>query len=715
MRGDNSFLEANGMEINFEWHAKSFYLACLNFPPMKSMKIIFSVIVVALLFAFYGGPKIKASAKDVFADNVDSTINPTKDFFLFANGKWFKNNPIPGSETSWGIGDLVQEEIYKNLRKINEDAVLANAPVGTDTKKIGNFWGTGMDSLKADKLGLDPLENELKKIGLVKDVKGVVQTMIDFDPLEIGLFYGGFYVGQDAKNSEIMAVNLWQGGLGLPDRDYYFNTDDETKKIREAYVKHVAKILELAGNDATLAMKMSDGIMNFETELAKNSRKLEDLRDPYSNYNKMSIDDVTKTLTPSINWRNVCVAHGVSKIDSVIVGQPEFFSSLEKTLQLTDIEVLKAYMRFHLISNYATFLSVSIDNENFNFYGKALSGAESQRPRWKRVLDSEESAMGMVLGKLFVKEYFPANTKKRYNDMVEAIRTAYGERIKKLDWMSESTKVKALDKLSKMTKKVGYPDKWKDYSKLVVGANSYCENMMNAARWSFNDMISKYGKPVDRTEWDMTPQTYNAYYNPSNNEIVLPAAIFTIPGSVDSLIDDAVVYGYGAASTIGHEMTLGFDDEGRNYDAKGNLVSWWTSEDSAKFQVRSAVMIRQFNGYEPLPGKHINGAASLGENIADYGGVLLGIDAFKKTEQFKKGEKIAGYTPMQRYFMGYALGWMIQQRDQELARRLMTDVHAPAKWRVLGPFSNIPEFYNAFNVKAGDPMWRADSVRVSIW
>jgi putative endopeptidase len=281
--------------------------------------------------------------------------------------------------------------------------------------------------------------------------------------------------------------------------------------------------------------------------------------------------------------------------------------------------------------------------------------------------------------------------------------------------MSESTKVKALDKLSKMTKKVGYPDKWKDYSKLVVGANSYCENMMNAARWSFNDMISKYGKPVDRTEWDMTPQTYNAYYNPSNNEIVLPAAIFTIPGSVDSLIDDAVVYGYGAASTIGHEMTHGFDDEGRNYDAKGNLVSWWTSEDSAKFQVRSAVMIRQFNGYEPLPGKHINGAASLGENIADYGGVLLGIDAFKKTEQFKKGEKIAGYTPMQRYFMGYALGWMIQQRDQELARRLMTDVHAPAKWRVLGPFSNIPEFYNAFNVKAGDPMWRADSVRVSIW
>ena len=680
---------------------------------MRPMKIIFSFAVVAFLFSHCDDPN--TTSKDLFADNVDTTVSPAQDFFQFANGKWFKNNPIPASETNWGIGDLVQEEIYKNLRKINEAADSANAAEGTDTRKIGDFWGTGMDSAKADQLGLNPIANELRMISVVQDVKGVVQTMIAFEPLQVELFYGGFSVSQDAKNSEVMAVNLYQGGLGLPDRDYYFNTDEETKNIREEYVKHVAKILKLTGNDEASATKMSTDIMAFETELAKNSRKLEALRDPYANYNKMSINNVTKTLTPSINWRDVCSAHGISKIDSVVVGQPEFFSSLEKTLHGTDIEVLKGYMRFHLISDYASFLSATFDNESFAFYGKILSGAKEQRPRWKRVLDSEESAMGMVLGKLFVKEYFPANTKKRYNDMVEAIRSAYADRIKKLDWMSDATKAKALDKLSKMTKKVGYPDKWKDYSKLIVGTNSYCENMMNASRWSFNDMISKYGKPVDRTEWDMTPQTYNAYYNPSNNEIVLPAAIFTIPGSVDSLVDDAVVYGYGGASTIGHEMTHGFDDEGRNYDAAGNLVSWWTSEDSAKFEMRSSVMVRQFNSYEPLPGKHINGAASLGENIADYGGVLLGIDAFKKTEQYKKGEKIAGYTPMQRYFMGYALGWMIQQRPEELGRRLMTDVHAPAKWRVLGPFSNVPDFYDAFNVKQGDPMWRADSVRVSIW
>lgn len=682
---------------------------------MKSMKIISILALAAFLFAYCDDTNSNASGKDVVASNIDSSINPTQDFFLFANGKWFKNNPIPASETNWGIGDMVQEEIYKNLRKINEDATTANAAAGSDTKKIGDFWSSGMDSAKADKLSMEPITNEMKMISDIKDVKDAVHVMIVMEPLQVGFFYGGYSVSQDAKNSEVMAVSMWQGGLGLPDRDYYFNTDEETKKIREDYVVHLSKMLVLIGNDEASAGKLSKGIMAFETELAKNSRKLADLRDPYANYNKMGIDQVTKVLTPSINWREVSAAHGISKIDSVIVGQPEFFSALEKTLHSTDIEVLKAYMKVEFLDTYASYLSSSIDGENFNFYGKILSGAKEQRPRWKRVLDSEESAMGMVLGKLFVKEYFPEKTKQRYVDMVESIREVYAERIKKLEWMSEATKTKALDKLSKVTKKVGYPDKWKDYSKLIVGTNSYCENVMNASRWQFNDMISKYGKPVDRTEWDMTPQTYNAYYNPSNNEIVLPAAIFTIPGFADSLIDDAVVFGYAGASTIGHEITHGFDDEGRNYDAAGNLVSWWTSEDSAKFEYRSSVMVRQFSNYEPLPGKHINGAASLGENIADYGGVLLGIDAFKKTEQYKKGEKIAGYTPMQRYFLGYALGWMIQQRMEELGRRLMTDVHSPAKWRVIGPFANVPEFYDAFNVKPGDPMWRADSVRVSIW
>lgn len=687
---------------------------------MKNIKYIALFAFTALVFAFCNNPaKPTAPLKDIFADNVDTAANPADDIFQFVNGGWFKRNPIPGSETNWGIGNLVQEEIYTNLRKINEEAVEAKAEKGTDTQKIGDFWSTGMDSAKADKLGLTPLKKELDMINNCTDVKSIVQTMTELEPLQCGFFYGGFYISQDPKNSEVMAVQIWQGGLGLPDRDYYFNTDSTTVNARNGYVKHLAEMLQLIEGPGKSTPadyeKRANKIMAFETSLALKSRTLEDQRDPYLNYNKIAIDDVTKTLTPSIDWRDLAKAHGVTKIDSVIVGQPEFLSNLEKTLKATDINTLKDYMTFHLVSSYSSYLSKDFDDADFNFYGKTLRGAESKRARWKRVLDAEEDAMGMVLGKLFVAEYFPPKTKERYNNLVEDIRTAYAERIKKLDWMSEPTKAKALDKLAKMTKKVGYPDKWKDYSKLEIGTDSYCENMMNSSRWHFADMISKYGKPVDRTEWDMTPQTYNAYYNPSNNEIVLPAAIFTIPGYPDSLVDDAVVYGYAAASTIGHEITHGFDDEGRNYDAAGNLVSWWTSEDSAKFEQRSMMMVRQFNAFEPLPGKHINGAASLGENIADYGGVLLGIDAFKKTEQYKKGEKIGGYTPMQRYFMGYALGWMTHQRDQELARRLMTDVHAPAKWRVIGPFSNTPEFYEAFGVKEGNKMWRADSVRVHIW
>ena len=417
-----------------------------------------------------------------------------------------------------------------------------------------------------------------------------------------------------------------------------------------------------------------------------------------------------RRLPGTINW-----PVGICALRMSIVGQPEFFTGVEALLKKTPIPVLRDYLRFHLVSEYAAYLNKDIDAEDFNFYHRALSGQKEPRPRWKRSLDAENAAMGMVLGRIFVKEYFPESAKKRYSDLVEAIRTAYDERIDRLDWMSDATKAKAHQKLAAVTKKVGYPDKWKDYSALMIGRSSYCENMMSAARWRFDDMVSKFGKPVDRTEWTMTPQTYNAYYNPSNNEIVLPAAIFEIPGMKDSDVDDAIVYGYAGASTIGHEITHGFDDEGRQYDAAGNLAEWWTKEDAAKFQQRAAVMVKQFDGYEPLPGLHINGKASLGENIADYGGILLGLDAFKKTDQYKKGEKIAGLTPLQRYFLGYALGWLEQRREELIRRGLLSDVHAPPKWRVIGPLANIPEFYDAFGVKQGQPMWLPADAHVQIW
>jgi putative endopeptidase len=685
---------------------------------MKKQILLPGIAAVLTVFAFACGDtktEVVEEGPDYLASHVDTTVNPADDFFMFANGLWIKNNPIPASEVSWSIGHLVEEQNYVNLKQISVDASMSNAAAGTDAQKIGDFWKTGMDSAKADQLGYSPLQAQLDMINAITDVKGAVNTMIAFEPLGVGAFYGGFYVGQDPKHSDVMAIHLWQGGLGLPDRDYYFNEDAETKAIRDAYPAHVAEILTLSGYPKDKADVAAAGIMAFETKLAESSRKLEVLRDDKANYNKFAAGEVTTKLTPSIDWKAICETNGCKGVDSIIVGQPEFFSALEKNLNTTSVDVLKAYLQYHLVSSYASYLSKDIDDSDFNFYGKMLQGAEEQRERWKRVLDAEESAMGMVLGKLWSEKYFDAKAKQRYVDMVEAIRNVYAVRIQNLDWMSDTTKAKALDKLQKMTKKVGYPDKWKDYSELVIGTNSYCENMINASRWAFNDMVVKYGKPVDRTEWDMTPQTYNAYYNPSNNEIVLPAAIFIIPGLPDSLADDAMVYGYAAASTIGHEITHGFDDQGRGFDAAGNLTDWWTATDAEKFTARAKVMIDQFSAYEPLPGKFINGEATIGENIADYGGILLGWDAFVLTEQYKKGEMKGGYTPAQRYFMGYALGWMGHQREEALAQRLLTDVHSPGKYRVNGPFANIPAFYDAFGVKDGDNMWRGEAERVMIW
>jgi putative endopeptidase len=650
--------------------------------------------------------------EDFLGANMDFTVTPGDDFFTYANGAWLKAHPIPASEAGWGIGNVVREELYLNLRKINEESAKANAAAGTDRQRIGDFWSTAMDSEKAERLGTGPLKAELDRIASIRNVGEAIDVAFSLQPLGVGAFFN-FSVAQDEKNSDEMSVHLYQGGLGLPDRDYYFNPEAGVAKIRSEYVAHLGRMLKLIGRSEESEKAASD-IMAFETALAKASRKLEDLRDPQRNYNKMTPADVTRKHTPSIVWSTKLAAWNL-KPGYVIVGQPEFFTALDAALKKTPASALKNYLRFHLVSAYAESLNLAIDNEDFSFYKQVLSGQKEQRPRWKRVLDAEDAAMGMVLGRIFVKEYFPDATKKRYADLVEAIRTAYSERIARLDWMSEATKARAQQKLAAVIKKVGYPDKWKDYSALMMGRESYCQNMIQAAKWHFNDMISKFGKPVDRTEWTMKPQTYNAEYNPANNEIILPAAIFAIPGVKDADVDDAVVYGYAGASTIGHEMTHGFDDEGRQYDAHGNLTDWWTKSDAAKFKQRADVMVKQFNAYEPLSGLHINGKASLGENIADYGGVLLGLDAFKKTEQFRKGEKIGGLTPTQRFFLGYALGWLYQQRDERLRRSLLSDVHAPAKWRVLGPLSNIPEFYEAFGVKPGQPMWRADDAHPHLW
>ena len=671
-----------------------------------------NVFLFIALLAFIATACNTSKQRDILAENIDTTINPADDFFAYANGFWLKHNPIPGDETSWGIGQLVNEEIYSRKLKINEAAAAKSNAKGID-QQIGDFWKAAMDTVAIEKQGLSPLQAELAAIQNTTDLTSLLNQAAKMHAYGVGVFFGEG-VSQDAKNSELMSYQLWQGGLGLPSRDYFFNTDERSVKIKMAYTSYVETIFTLMGTESSVADKKAQAIVAFEEALAKNSRKLEALRDPYANYNKMSIAELNK-LTSAINWQSIIATIGLKKVDTIIVGQPEFLVALNALLKSTDIQSLKDYMSFHLVNDYASYLSAAFANAKFDFYGKVIRGAKAQRPRWKRVLDAEEGAMGEALGQLFAKEYFNETAKKRYEDMVENVRDAYKARIEKLTWMTDSTKQKALAKLSAITKKVGYPEKWKDFSSLKIDASSFALNMMRSNAWWNTYSLSKYGKPVDRTEWDMTPQTYNAYYNPSNNEIVLPAGIFTVPGFRDEELDDALVYGYAAASTIGHEITHGFDDEGRQFDAKGNLKNWWSTTDEEQFTQRAQKLVNQFSNMIAVDTMHINGKQTLGENLADLGGLLIGLDAFKLTDAYKAGKSISGYKPLQRFFLGYALGWMYSYREESIASQIVTDVHAPAKQRVNGPMPNIPEFYEAFKVTPKNKLYLPDSLRVQLW
>ena len=680
---------------------------------MKNVLVVISLATLTLITSCKSN-KPAEPIKDVLIENMDSTLNPADDFFMYACGTWLKKNPIPSNEKGWGIWSLVSNETLDRMKQISEDAAQdKEASNGSNTQKIGDFYFAGTDTLTIEQNGIKPLQAELDRINAIKDVIGLMNVVALYHTYGVAPLFG--MVGyQDEKRSDQIALHFYQGGIGLPDRDYYFNTDARTKKIRDEYPAHVAKMLELSGTEAALAKQQSEAILKIETALAKASRKIEDLRDPYKNYNKMQVNDLGK-LTPSVKWNDVFKSMNLQNIDSIIVGQPEFYTAVEKELKTVAINDWKAYLRWHLLNTFAPQLSQTFDKEHFRFYGTLLSGVKEQRPRWKRVLDEQETALGDALGQLYVQKYVSPTFKDRYSKLTENIFAAYHQRIKNSDWMSDSTKTRAAVKLNSVMKKVAYADKWRDYSDLTIDRNSYVMNVLRSNQWQFNYQMNKIGKPVDRTEWEMTPQTYNAYYNPSNNEIVLPAAIFIIPGLPDSLADDAIIYGYAGASTIGHEITHGFDDQGRQFDERGNLNDWWTKKDGEEYNQRAQRIINQFNNYEVLDSMHVNGSATQGENIADLGGVVLGLEAFKLTDQYKEGKKINGFTPVQRYFLGYALSWLGHFRSESVAMRLMTDVHSPNFLRINGPLANIPEFYEAFNVKPGDKMYMSDSLRVKIW
>ena len=652
-------------------------------------------------------------SKDFLEKNIDKSVAPSTNFFLYANGGWIKNTPIPASESGWGIGNLVQEEIYARLLAINQSASTNSSEKGSTNQKIGHFWKAAMDTNAINKIGLAALQEELNRIDNLQSIADITELAAAFHKADINCFFSA-YVVQDDKNSNAMIFRMDQGGLGLPNRSYYFKEDARTVNIREAYKKYMIQTFMQLKLSKVVAIKLMKEVFELEKRLANASRKLEDLRDPYSNYNKMTFKQLADKCN-SIFWAGYAKKIGIDNVqDSIVVGQPEFYEALGNELKNTDIAIWKNYLKLRVVQSFASYLDNTTYLNAFNFR-KLLTGASAPRPRWKRVLDAEEKAMGELLGQLFAKQYFNEAAKLRYSNLVEAIREVYADRIKNLLWMSAETKVKALNKLSKVTKKVGYPDEWKSFASLEISNTSYVRNMINAnVFWHYYN-INKLNKPVNRNEWEMTPQTYNAYYNPSNNEIVLPAGIFAVPGIKDEDLDDAFVYGYAGASTIGHEITHGFDDQGRQYDADGNLTDWWTKSDGEAFTNRAKLIIQQFNEFIPVDTLHINGEATQGENIADLGGMVLGLEAFKKTTQYKEGKLIGGLTPLQRYFLGYAYGWMYQDKKEKLASAVMTDVHAPAKERVNGPVVNVDDFYKAFGVKKGDKMYRDAAARVNIW
>ena len=675
-----------------------------------------NILIISLfsVFLLISCNKKELQFEDPLITNRDTTVSPSEDFFHYANGGWFKKHPIPNSESSNGIFRMIGDTINAQIKDICEKSSKnTEAAKGSNEQKIGDFYASGMDTLSIEKLGLKPLLSEFNRIDAINDIPSLMNTIGYLHTIGASPAFS-FYVSQDDKISSKHALFFGQGGLGLGNRDYYFNTDEQTTKIRNEYAKHLQVMMQFLGNDATVAKNASATILKIETDLAKTSRKLEALRDPVKNYNKMSLAQF-KASTPTIAWENVLPQLGIIKADTVIVGQPEFYKGLNKIVTSYSINDWKTYLKWDLVNSYASYLNKAIENQNFAFYSTVMNGVKEQKPRWKRVVEQTDGSLGELIGQVYVADYLPKGSKEKLLEIGNNIRDVYAEHIKKLDWMSQTTKQKALQKLSKIVMKVGYPDKWKDMSSVVINRNSYCANVIATNKWSYNYMINKFGNPVDRTEWNMYPQTYNAYYNPSNNEIVVPACNILVPGYEGRMPDDAILYGIIGGSTFGHEITHGFDDQGSQYDENGNLKNWWTAEDLVKFKQKTKLIVEQFNKFEPLKGKFVNGDATQGENIADLGGVVMGFEAFKKSSQYKNKEKISGLTPEQRYFLAYGYAWMINAKDEALARQIMVDVHSPAQFRINGPLMNIPEFYKAFNIKPGSKMYQPDNLRVVIW
>lgn len=645
--------------------------------------------------------------------DMDTTVSPRDDFYIFANGGWLQNTEIPADQGKWSAFHELVESNNETLLGVLKNAQSSGKyKEGSDERKAAVFYEVGMDSLKAEKKGIEPLQLFLTKIDGINSAEDLQNAIVELRRNGISVFFGA-YVGSDRKFSDQTAMHVYQGGINLPNRDYYIKEDAKSKEIRLKYVEYIADMLQHIGYDQKQASDAAKRIMKLETELAKASMDNVQRRDPELTYNKFALKELDK-LSPNFRWPAYFKQLNADPVDSVIVGQPEFLKKMNEIIGRKDLTAVKDYLKFNVINHASPYLNHEIVNRNFLFYGKVLNGTDEMRARWKRVLAMTDRSVGFALGKLYVDEVFPPSAKENCKEMVEYIKLAFADRIRNLDWMTDETKKRALEKLTRFNVKIGYPDNWKTYEDLEIGESSYIENIYASNRFSVRENLDKLGKPVDKTEWFMTPQTVNAYYSPTFNEIVFPAGILQ-PPFYNFRADAAVNFG-GIGAVIGHEISHGFDDNGSKYDGDGNMKNWWTEEDREQFEARTQKLVEQFSSYQPLDSIFVDGKFTLGENIGDLGGVAAAYDGLLLyLKRAGRPDEILGFTPEQRFFISWATVWRTKYKEEALRNQIITDPHAPGMYRATGPLVNIDGFFEAFNIQEGDKMYKPESERVRIW
>ncbi len=677
-----------------------------------SISLIIITLSARAVFAAGSNASENPPAPQFSVTNMDTTVEPAVDFYHYAAGNWLKHNPIPEDKSRWSSFDALQQRNWFLIRGILESAAAdTNAAPKSTVREVGDFFAAAMDTNRINLLGAKPLEPALAKIDALKSTAEIPTLLAE---LQLGLVSAMFGAGvsPDEKDSTVYVFQLSQGGLSLPDRDYYLSTN--FSKQRAAYTNHVVKMFELLGETNALAEAHAATLLELETALAQSCKARAALRDPVENYHKLTLDAV-ETNYPHLKISEFITASGAEAPATVVVGQPEFFAALEKLLSTRPLADWKIYLRWHTLHSAAPFLSTEFDRENFAFFGTTLSGQPSPEPRWQRAARRVDGSIGEALGELFVEKYFPPQARARVEELIANLKAVFHDRLEKLSWMTPSTRAKALAKFNLFTQKIGHPTKFRDYSAIEFRRDDYFGNVERAAIFESKRELARLGKTVDKTEWHMTPQTVNAYYSSSQNEIVFPAGILQ-PPFFDAQMDDAVNYG-GIGTVIGHEMTHGFDDQGRKFNGEGNLSDWWTDADAKAFESRAQRLVEQYSTYEVLPGLHVNGKLTLGENIADLGGVSMAREALERAlaKDPAKRAKVDGFTPEQRFYISFSQIWRGNSREADERRRIVVDPHSPGKFRAIGPLVNLEEFYGVFGIQTNAPVWREPTLRAIIW